>query len=285
MEMNDHHQVCTERFLQQKWLAKHISEGKHHYPSVDSKTAAIRDFTDNSSGNFKISMGSRLNLMSIMRNKLVTEDDQTIKNLSENRFDSYWSSTGCYNSRHNRGVRHSDALIADLEEMFVQGQTGGQKLTPAQAYEKLNLMTRADEPSRFKYTPDPNNENGNLITTIQIKSWFATRSSGGPKKPKVTIEKLKASCRGFGLPTKKKSMLLEILKLHDLMNEKDARDYSNMVVANLENECKDRGMFASKNGDVDADADEGKKVLTEKDYIKLMLDYFITLEKKEEDNK
>ena len=284
-EMNDHHQVCTERFLQQKRLAKHISEGKHHYPSVDSKTAALRDFTDNSSGNFKISVGSRLNLMSIMRNKLVTEDDQTIKDLSETRFDSYWSSTGCHNSRHNRGVRHSDALIADLEEMFMQGQTGGQKLTPAQAHEKLNLMTRADEPSRFKYTPDPNNENGNMINQIQIKSWFATRSSGGPKKTKETIEKLKASCRGFGLPTKKKSMLLEILKLHDLMNEKDAGDYSNMVVANLENECKDRGMFANKNGDVDADTDEGKKVPTEKDYIKLMLDYFITLEKKEEDNK
>jgi len=80
-------------------------------------------------------------------------------------------------------------------------------------------------------------------------------------------------------------MLQKILVLHNLMNEKEAGVYSDIIVSHLEEQCKNRGIFANTNGDADVKEKEGKKELTEKDYIKLMLDYFITLEKKEGDSK
>lgn len=44
---NEYHQICTKFFSQKGDLDNHVQKGKHKFPSIDSITAAIRKFSDN----------------------------------------------------------------------------------------------------------------------------------------------------------------------------------------------------------------------------------------------
>lgn len=125
--------------------------------------------------------------------------------------------------------------MKDLEQFFLQGENGGQKVSPGQAYNTMKAMRRQDNPDRKKYTNDPDNPNGPLPDVKIIKRWFGSRNQNGPAKPREdTVADIKARCHAFELPVTPKTILQKILELkHDPMA------HSKSTKQELEDRCKE----------------------------------------------
>lgn len=235
---NEHNHICLRYFDRKGDLINHVQSGKHEFPPIDSKTAAIRKFSDNTTqGGFGVDQET--NRMKYIRCKSKTfTDDNTVILHKDDRIGDHWYSKGCYNSRRVKSTRFTPALVKDLEDMFLQGENGGQKVTAEIAYRKLKEMEREGYVDRKKYSANTDNPNGPLPTQIQIKRWFSIRNKKGPPKPRQETEKaLKLRCEGFSLPTTTKCMLLKLLEL------KDIRSRPGWSVSDLEQLCIDNDIL------------------------------------------
>lgn len=80
-------------------MDNHIEKGNHKFEPIDSLTAAIRKFSDNTTqGSFGVNQET--NRMKHIRCKSKTfTDDNTVILHKDERIGDHWHSRGCYNSR------------------------------------------------------------------------------------------------------------------------------------------------------------------------------------------
>lgn len=241
---NEFGDYCTKSFTFQSHLDEHMSRGNHDFPPINSICRDVRSFTDRSKAGFKNGLGTRVNRNDEYRSKETVADNPNNVALMHPDIDfSRWTCTGCYCTRRAKPKRYTEAMKDDLLKLFKQGEEGGQKVTAQRAYDYLRGLTMDDNSKRLKYSPDPENPNGDLITIPQIKSWFSIQArkkepEDGNKKP--TLKQIIADLKKFGLPVTEKPALCAILKLDDPVG-----DYSSKNVNDLKKICVDKKLFGS----------------------------------------
>ena len=166
---------CLCVFVTESGVTKHRSRGKHKFPPIDLQSHI---HLMHLSGKFAFSLatGSMANRAEVKSEAVLNDGDPDFE-LNYTGAKAFVK--GCYRSTRADAFRASNYLIDDLEGLFQQGlrrdgpKQGSNKYTSEQALAFLRNLKMDN--GRRKYSPDGDNEHGNLPTTSYITGWFSRR--------------------------------------------------------------------------------------------------------------
>ena len=114
---NEHGDFCTCEFTSSKWFQRHQQSGKHKFPSVNTKTCAVRTLSDMSRAGAKFGLGTRINMNDVVHVRDDFVDVECICVFQHDSMSSSWFQPGCYNSKRKKTFRKTNSLKEDLERM------------------------------------------------------------------------------------------------------------------------------------------------------------------------
>lgn len=171
---------CMCVFTSEKRKNTHVQKGKHNFPAPDLKTH-VHQLHLSGRFAFCLATGTMTNRCNAANTTAVDVKDGKSEPREHDEVNSDWYKPGCYRAPERSYFRATNALIDDLEALFLDGfrrdgaKKGSNKYTPERA---LAFLRNLRLPSgRRKYSPDKSNSNGPLPATEYIKSWFSRRKS------------------------------------------------------------------------------------------------------------